>query len=221
MKSEISKSVLRRLPVYLAYMKTLNDEENTYISATFLANALHLGEVQVRKDLAVVSSSGKPKVGYLRKLLIQELEHLLGYDYTDQAILVGAGKLGQALLDYSVFSQYGLDIMAGFDIAPGKGKTPGGKPILPMEQLRDFIQTHNIRIGIITATEECAQEVCDLLVECGIRAIWNFVPMRLAVPEDILLQNENLASSLAVISMHLQAHLKDKEEGDILCSIKC
>lgn len=211
MNPEISKSVLRRLPIYLAYMKTLSGVDYTYISATSIANALNMGEVQVRKDLALVSCSGKPKVGYLRSALIEELEHFLGYDYTDQAVLVGAGKLGQALMDYSGFQSYGLDILAAFDISPEKETTTGGKPILPMERLAEFIRANKIRIGIITVTENNAQEVCDTLVQCGIRAIWNFAPVRLEVPKQVLLQNENLASSLAVISMHMQALWNDKE----------
>lgn len=211
MTQEISKFVLRRLPIYLAYMKTLSDDDYMYISATSIAIALNMGEVQVRKDLALVSNNGKPKVGYHRKSLIEELEHFLGYDYTDNAVLVGAGKLGQALMAYSGFREYGLDILAAFDVDPSLDKTDCGKPVFPMEQLPEYIRANKIRIGIITVPEEQAQNVCDLLVDCGVRAIWNFAPVRLEVPKRILLQNENLASSLAVISMHMQALWKDKD----------
>ena len=97
-RKEISKSVLKRLPGYLAYLKTLDGEEHTYISATALANALGMGEVQVRKDLAMVSDGGRPKIGYPREMLIDDIEQFLGYDNTTDAVLIGAGKLGQALL---------------------------------------------------------------------------------------------------------------------------
>lgn len=206
----ISKSVLKRLPIYYTYLKDIPEGEYTYISATALANALSLGEVQVRKDLALISDGGKPKVGYHRESLIADLEHFLGYDYTDNAILVGAGKLGQALLDYTGFEEYGLNVLAAFDRNPFQEKTDSGKRILPMDQLQSFVASRRVCIGIITVPTEAAQEVCDRLVECGILAIWNFAPVRLEVPEHILVQNENLATSFAVISRHVQAALREK-----------
>ena len=114
-QKEISKSVLKRLPGYVAYLRTLSDSVSPYISATALANALGMGEVQVRKDLAMVSDGGRPKIGYLRERLMEDISQFLGYDNTTDAILVGAGKLGQALMGYSGFEEYGLNILAGFD----------------------------------------------------------------------------------------------------------
>ncbi len=207
----ISKAVMTRLPMYYAYLKEIPEGEFVYISATAIANALELGEVQVRKDLALVSDGGKPKVGYLREGLINDLERFLGYDYTDNAILVGAGKLGQALMDYSGFSDLGLNVMAAFDAAPVREMTESGKKILPMEKVQSFIKANRIRIGIITVPAEKAQAVCDQLIECGILAIWNFAPVRLEVPEKILVQNENLATSLAVISRHVQAAVRERK----------
>lgn len=208
-KKAVSKAVLKRLPTYLAYLKSLPEEECTYISATALANALELGEVQVRKDLAMVSDGGKPKVGYLREALMQDLEHFLCYDYTDHAIVVGTGKLGQALMDYSGFETLGLYILAGFDRTPEGKRVESGKRIMSMDALPGFIKANRIRIAILTVPTEHAQSVCDQLVACGIQAIWNFAPVRLEVPEDILVQNENLASSLAVICRHMHARSKD------------
>ena len=127
MQKEISKSVLKRLPGYLAYLKNMPDDGSAYISATALANALGMGEVQVRKDLAMVSDGGRPKVGYLRQQLIEDISQFLGYDNTTDAILIGAGKLGQALLAYGGFDAYGLNILAAFDIAPEVKKTKDGK----------------------------------------------------------------------------------------------
>ena len=129
-KKEVSKSVLKRLPVYLTYLKGLSDENYLYISATTLANALGLGEVQVRKDLASVSDGGKPKVGYQRTRLIDDIEQFLGYDNNTDAVIIGAGKLGQALLDYSGFATYGLHILAAFDVAPSATETSSGKPMV-------------------------------------------------------------------------------------------
>lgn len=210
-RKEISKSVLKRLPGYLSYLKAIPDGGSPYISATALANALGMGEVQVRKDLATVSDGGRPKIGYLRESLIEDISQFLGYDNTTDAILVGAGKLGQALLGYSGFEAYGLNILAAFDALPAADRTEEGKPIFPMEQMESFCRSNKVLMGIITVPAEYAQEVCDVLIKCGIKAVWNFAPVHLDVPSHILVQNENMATSLAVLSMHLQAHIKEKK----------
>ena len=203
-RKEISKAVLKRLPGYLAYLKGLDVQ---FISATAIANALNMGEVQVRKDLAAVSDGGRPKVGYERLGLMQDIRSFLGYDNTTDAILIGAGKLGQALLGYSGFDAYGLNILAAFDVAP-QAESAEGKPILPMSALKEFCRDNNVLMGIITVPTFAAQQVCDQLIESGIKAIWNFAPVHLEVPPNILVQNENMATSLAVLSMHLQAQIK-------------
>lgn len=210
-KKEVSKSVLKRLPGYLAYLKSIPEGGSPYISATALANALGMGEVQVRKDLAMVSEGGRPKIGYLRESLIEDIEQFLGYDNATDAVLIGAGKLGQALLGYKGFDEYGLNILAAFDIAPAADRTEDGKPILPMSKLESFCRAHKVLMGIITVPEANAQEVCDTLIANGIKAIWNFAPAHLDVPEHILVQYENMATSLAVLSMHLQAQIKEKK----------
>ena len=208
---EISKSVLKRLPGYVAYLRTLSDSVSPYISATALANALGMGEVQVRKDLATVSDGGRPKIGYLRESLIEDIEQFLGYDNTTDAVLIGAGKLGQALLGYNGFDAYGLNILAAFDAKPTANATDDGKPIYPMDQLENFCRANKVLMGIITVPTQHAQEVCDQLIACGIKAVWNFAPTHLDVPEHILVQNENMATSLAVLSMHLQAQIKENK----------
>lgn len=209
-RKEISKAVLKRLPGYLSYLKSTRDSGSPYISATALANALGMGEVQVRKDLAMVSNGGRPKIGYLRSSLIDDIEQFLGYDNTTDAVLIGAGKLGQALCGYSGFEAYGLNILAAFDIKPPADQTEG-KPIYHISQLESFCTGHKVLMGIITVPVNVAQEVCDQLIGCGIKAIWNFAPTHLEVPGNILVQNENMATSLAVLSMHLQAQIKEKK----------
>lgn len=203
--------MLKRLPGYLTYLKSIPEGEAAHISATALANALGMGEVQVRKDLAMVSEGGRPKVGYLRESLIEDIEQFLGYDNATDAVLIGAGKLGRALLGYRGFEEYGLNILAAFDIAPVADKTMDGKPILPMTKLESFCRSHKVLMGIITVPETSAQQVCNTLINCGIKAIWNFAPAHLDVPEHILVQYENMATSLAVLSMHLQAQIKEKK----------
>lgn len=210
-RKEISKAVLKRLPGYLAYLKNIPDEASPYISATALAAALGMGEVQVRKDLAMVSDGGRPKIGYLRESLIEDISQFLGYDNTTDAILVGAGKLGQALLGYGGFEAYGLNILAAFDEKPVSKQTHERKSIYTMDKMESFCRANKVLMGIITVPAQYAQQVCDLMIRCGIKAVWNFAPVHLEVPENILVQNENMATSLAVLSMHLQAQMKDKK----------
>ena len=208
---KISKSVLKRLPGYLSYLKSMPESAPAHISATALANALGMGEVQVRKDLAMVSDGGRPKIGYLRDALIDDIEQFLGYDNTTDAVLIGAGKLGQALMAYKGFDEYGLNIMAAFDRSPKMEKTDEGKPVYSITKLTQFCRTHKVLMGIITVPAESAQEVADQLIAGGIKAIWNFAPTHLDVPANILVQNENMATSLAVLSVHLQAQIKEEK----------
>lgn len=206
MSSNISKQTLQRLPLYLSYIKALPADAPKNISATMIAEALQLNDVQVRKDLASVSSSGKPKVGYNVKDLVAELESFLGYDNVDDAIIVGAGSLGKALLNYGGFKAYGLNVLAAFDLCEEPIEFQG-KTIFPIDQLESVCRRMNIHIGIITVPAASAQEICDSLVKSGVRAIWNFAPVHLVVPEGILVQNENMASSLALLSNHLREQL--------------
>ena len=209
---KISQSVLKRLPGYLAYLKSMPENAPPHISATALAGALGMGEVQVRKDLAMVSDGGRPKIGYLREALIDDIEQFLGYDNTTDAVLIGAGKLGQALMAYKGFDEYGLNIMAAFDRSPQMDKTDEGKPVYHTSKLESFVRTHKVLMGIITVPAEGVQEVADQLIAGGIKAIWNFAPTHLDVPSNILVQNENMATSLAVLSVHLQAQIKEEKK---------
>jgi len=211
-QKKISRSVLKRLPAYLSYLKSMPENAPPHISATSLANALGMGEVQVRKDLAMVSDGGRPKIGYLRESLVDDIEQFLGYDNTTDAVLVGAGNLGRALMDYKGFEEFGLNIVAAFDADPVAERTEGGKPIYPVEKLASFCRSHKILMGIITVPAENAQAVADQLVAGGIKAIWNFAATYLDVPSNILIQTENMATSLAVLSVHLQAQIKEEKE---------
>ena len=208
---QVSVNTLQRLPRYLNYLKSLNDEG--YISSTEIAKALGLNDVQVRKDLSAVSSGGKPKVGYPIGGLIADLKEFLGYNATNYAVLVGAGHLGKALMSYRGFGEYGLRIVAGFDLSPEAiGVESAGKPILPLEALPDYCAEHGIRIGVITTPASAAQAACDLLIRGGIQAIWNFAPAHVTVPAGVLVQNENMACSLALLSKHLNEMLGDKNQ---------
>lgn len=198
-----SRKLLERLPVYLNHLRSL-PEQTANVSATSIALALGLGHVQVRKDLAKVSNEGRRRTGRSREKLIRDIEEYLDYATTTGTILVGAGKLGRALLDYDGFEELGLNVMAGFDRNPADRQTEQGKPIYPMGRLELFCKCYDVRIGIIAVPAESAQEVCDQLVACGVRAIWNFAPVRLQVPDSVVVQSENLAVSFATLCMQLK-----------------
>lgn len=204
----VTKQTLKRLPKYLSYLKALPSPVPDHISATAIAEALALNDVLVRKDLAAVSRSGKPKVGYERGILIQELEAFLGFNDTGVAILAGAGKLGRALMDYEGFQAYGLNVVAGFDPhVTAVEYTPGGKPLYSSARMGELCRRLQVCIGIITVPAASAQQVCDELIACGVLAIWNFAPVHLKVPDGILVQQEDMAASLAVLSSHLREKL--------------
>ena len=199
----ISRSVLQRLPLYLNTLRQLPPETAT-ISATALAARLDLGDVQVRKDLASICGGGRPRTGYRVPALRTALENALGFNDKNHAVIVGAGKLGLALLEYQGFSDYGLDILAAFDTDPAKTALHLSRPVLPMDELESFCHANNVCIGVVTAPASQAQSICDRLSQCGIRAVWNFAPTHLTAEPDMLIQNENMAASLALLRQHLR-----------------
>lgn len=204
-KTAVSKATLGRLPQYLQFLQELPGDV-TRISATAIARALGLGEVQVRKDLGSVSGQGKPRVGYATEELICSLEKALGCDGMTSAVLVGAGKLGRALLEYDEFERYGVRIVAAFDCNAQALRVSRSIEILPMQGFEDFCRGHDIKIGIITVGRGSAQEVCERMIRGGVTAIWNFAPCKLETPPSVLVQQENLALSLA----HLKSQLCSK-----------
>ena len=196
MDNKISKATLGRIPLYLSYVKSLPTSE-IIISSTVMSKALGLGEVQVRKDLGQVSKSGKPKVGYKVTELIETFESLLGFKEKTKAVIVGTGKLGRALIDYDGFVGFGVEIVAGFDAEVSTVKAIEKIKIYPMSDLKKVISEKSAVIGIITVPKTEAQNVADKLVDAGIKAIWNFAQVKLELPENVLLLQENLALSLA------------------------
>lgn len=206
--TNVSREQLKRLPIYLDYLKSL-PEDSEIISATAIAKALGLGDVQVRKDLAKVSCAGRRGTGRSREELLQDIEGYLDLATKTGAVVVGAGKLGCALLDYTGFEKQGLNILAGFDIAPGTGRTESGKPVYPMNRLAAFCRHYDVLTGIIAVPADSAQQACDSLVACGVRAIWNFAPAYLKVPDHVALQSENPAVSLTALRMQIQPAKED------------
>ncbi len=201
----VTKSTLSRLPLYYSFVSRLQTEGVSHVSSALIAQHLNLNPVLVRKDLAGVSSvEGKPRTGFEVTQLVKDISNYLGYNKLDEAILVGVGSLGRILLTNTEFENFGLKIVVGFDKDTNLwGIQLGDKHILPMEKMESLVQRLGIRIGIITVPDDQAQAVCDQMVKCGIKAIWNFAFVPLKVPENILVKNENLPSSLAVLSHQL------------------
>lgn len=201
----VPKPTLQRLPSYLKYLRMRQELETQTISATVIANDLSLNEVQVRKDLAfVMKGKGRPKTGYTTDELISGIEKFLGYSNIKYALLAGAGHLGKALLSYKGFRNYGLDIVTAVETDSDIiGTEINGKKIISFSDMKEFCCENDVHIGIIAVPSCNAQEVCDSMVESGILAIWNFSNIHLKVPQDILVQNEDMASSLAVLSTYL------------------
>lgn len=201
----MSKATLRRLPSYLRYLYRLDKESVPTVSSTTIANGLGLNPVQVRKDIALVSSvAGKPKTGYATKELIADLESYLGYNNTRDAVLVGVGGLGRAILGYDGFRNYGLNIAYAFDTDENViGTEINGKAVCSADKLQSIVERFKIRLGIICVPSASAQTVADNMVKAGIKAIWCFAPVHLNLPPEIAVKSEDLAASLALLSMQL------------------
>ncbi len=205
----LSEQALKRMPRYLSYLKKLQLEQCEYVTAPSVAKYLGLNEVQVRKELSVMSSlPGRPRTGFLVNNLVDNIETYLGYRNVDDAVLVGVGSLGHALLGYHGFDQCGVHIVAAFDRNPAlAGQTLHNKPVFPLHRISELCDRLKIRIGIIAVSADQAQDICNKLVAGGVLAIWNFAPVPLSVPDPVIVRNEDLASSLAILSGQLRQAL--------------
>lgn len=205
----VPEPTLRRLPWYLAFVKLLKQRGETFVSSTQIAKEISVDSSKVAKDLSFVNVSGKTRVGYEIDTLIDVLEDFLGFTASHRAFLFGAGSLGAALLQDSGLSQYGLEIVAGFDVREElAGKSING---IPVYHMRDFVQKQkefSATIGIITVPVDKAQEVTDNIISEGIKALWNFTPFRIRVPEHVVVQNTSMYAHLAVMFNRLNSNQK-------------
>jgi redox-sensing transcriptional repressor len=213
MEAKTAKTVpeptLRRLPLYHRFLKDLQAARQEFVSCTDIGLELDLDPTQVRKDLESIGVAGRPRIGYVLAGVVDKLEDFLGWKNTNDAFLAGAGSMGSALLGYNKFEQCGLKIVAAFDLDPSKiGAQIHGKHVLPLGKLTDLARRMHILIGIVTVPAAEAQGVADMMVAGGIRAIWNFAPVRLRVPEHIIVHNEDLYCSLASLSQKLSKSLR-------------
>ena len=202
LQNATSKSIFNRLPIYLDYLiNVINDKDDIkYISSKMISNELEFGEVQVRKDLAIVCGNGKPKIGYEINLLTEKIKEYLGCHYHKNAIIIGIGKLGSYLMEHEDFERYGIKILSGFDLVEKEDIRNIPIRKFNIENLENLVKDKKIDIGIICVPKEEAQTVCNILIKYNINAIWNFAPIKLNVPKNIFVQNENLTYSLSVVS---------------------
>lgn len=206
---------IRRLPTYLYKLSEMRKAGISIVATPELARYMNLGEIVIRKDLAITGVTGQPGVGYKVKELIEAIKSYLNWDNASEAILVGAGSLGSALLGYEGFEEYGLKIIAAFDADPGKiGTEIHGRSVFGVDRLAELVRRLQVRIGIICVPAAFAQEVADAMVAGGIRAIWNFANVSLKVPDEVVVQREVIAGGLAVLSVKMNRRLADLEQQD-------
>lgn len=200
-EKSIPKSTLSRLPAYLRYLKDEAEKGVAYISSASLAGDMGLSAVCVRKDLSLVASApGKPRFGFEITKLITDIEHRLGYHRRINAIVMGAGGLGRAILAYDGFAYYGIDIVAAFDVLPEKVGSFSGKTVYPVDRVKEIAERFQVTAAVLTVPRSAAQEACDTLVQAGIRSILSFAPVYLTVPKGIRMKYVDLAVSLASLS---------------------
>ena len=204
---------IRRLPSYLHIIRQAERDGNEYISGTIIAQELNLEPIQVRKDLSITGIIGKPKKGYPIHALVAAIEHFLGWDSIRDAVLVGVGNLGSALIGYQEFHFHGLNVVAAFDVDAKKiGASVHGVPILAFDSVETEVKKLGVGMAILTVPSSSAQETADALVRGGITAIWNFTNVKLKVPDNIVVQKEDLSSGYAMLCVML--HAKSLESTD-------
>ena len=203
---KVPEPTLRRLPWYLAFVKLMKGKGETFISSTQIAKEINVDPSQVAKDLSFVNISGKTRVGYDINALVDVLEDFLGFTSQHKAFLFGVGSLGASLLHDTGLSQYGLEIVAGFDVREDfDGNMINGIPVFHMDDFPAKQKEYGATIGVITVPVEKAQEVTDRIIEGGIKALWNFTPFRIRVPEHIVVQNTSMYAHLAVMFNRLNS----------------
>jgi len=210
-ENQVPEPTLRRLPAYLFFLEKLRGEGTINISAPTIGKALKCDPTQVVKDLAFTGVRGKPRVGYNTYELIHALEEFLGFNKTNEAFLVGAGNLGRALMAYQEHQSLGLKIIAAFDTDENKiGAHVGGIHVLEYNKLFHLSNRLDVQIGILTTPDHVAQDVAEDLINCGIKAIWNFTSVSLDLPDEIIVENTSMSAFAAVLLQRLKIHNNKK-----------
>jgi len=213
---KVPEPTLRRLPWYLAYAQLVLKEGDLHLSSTQIAKNIDVDASMVAKDLSYVSITGKTRVGYDVKELVEVPEDFLGFTNSHKAFLFGVGSLGGALMHDNGLEQFGLELVAGFDVKYElAGTSINHIPIHHIERFAELQKLTGINIGILTVPIDKAQKVSEIMIEGGIQAIWNFTPFRIRVPENIIVQNTSIYAHLAVMFNRLNA-IKEEESKRIL-----
>lgn len=211
---QASEPTLKRLPVYIHHLLELEKTGITYVSAPAMANILEFDSTQIVKDLSVTGIKGKPKVGYKVTELRQTIEDYLGFNKSNEAFLVGTGKLGQALLSYHELQGFGIKIIAAFDVDEDKVDTNyGNTPILHIDKIGALAERLNVAIGILTTPNNVAQNTAEAMVKSGIKAIWNLTPVKLKLPDNVIIQNTEMYANVAVLLKKFH-HSESKASSD-------
>ena len=206
---KIPEPTLRRLPGYLSNAKLMREKGEKYVSSTQISKQINIDASQIAKDLSYVDIAGRTRVGYDIDLLIQVLEDFLGFTNMHKAYLFGVGSLGGALLRDSGLSHFGLQIVGAFDVNPDLvGTKINGIPIYHSDDFEKRMKLDGVNIGVLTVPIAIAQEISDKMIAGGIKAIWNFTPFRIRVPENIVVQNTSLYAHLAVMFNRLNETIK-------------
>ena len=211
-RNALCPAILTRLPRYLAYLQSLQGESDAMISSAALGDALNISDVVVRKDLAKVCDKGLPRSGRLRSSIIHDIEKYLLVSKPVHAVVIGSGYLSLALLECEALTNYGVSVLAGFGFGSVLNGVQCDKPVLRIEELSDYCQDNHVDIGILTCAANEAQAVCDLLIRCGIRAIWNFSPCTLVVPAHIFLKQENIPGGVLPLCLALKKDIPAKSD---------
>lgn len=203
---KVPEPTIRRLPAYCRVLKAFQQQGMEWVSATDIAQELDLKPIQVRKDMSLTGAEGRPKRGFLLNELLEILLQFLHWDENQRAVLVGAGALGTALLGYSGFAMNRLEIVSVFDSNPEVvGSSIYNRTIEAVSDMEDSLTKNPLPVGIITVPAAAAQEVADRLVALGVRAIWNFAPIKLKLPEGIIVEQEDLSSGFALLTVKLHS----------------
>lgn len=209
----LPEPTLRRLPWYLACVSMLRTRGVEYVSTTALSRELNVDASQIAKDLSYINVRGRTRVGYEVRALEDELADFLGFGQRHNAVMIGVGSLGAALIADSGLARYGLNIVGGFDINPDlAGLTINGVPIYGMEELSVQRQRLRADIAIIAVPVDNAQSAADMAVAAGVKALWNFTPFRLRAPHGIVIQNTSIYAHLAVMYNRLQSAHPDNTD---------
>ena len=206
---KVPEPTLRRLPWYLSNIKLMKEKGEQYVSSTQISKEINIDASQIAKHLSYVNISGRTRVGYNIDALIEVLESFLGFTNMHKAFLFGVGSLGAALLRDSGLHHFGLEIVAAFDVNPELvGKDLNGIPIFHSDDFEAKMKEYDVNIGVLTVPINIAQEITDKMVDGGIKAVWNFTPFRIRVPENIVVQNTSLYAHLAVMFNRLNFNEK-------------